>query len=269
MSELLKLSKVNKTFNTNSANENHVIKDLDLTIHEGEFVCVIGSNGSGKSTLLNLIAGTHPVTSGQIFLKGQEITQDPAYKRAGQVSRVFQDPQMGTARNLTIEENLAIAYKRGKKRGFTHAVTEDMRQIFLKELSRLNLGLEDRLTTPAANLSGGQRQVLTLMMAILEKPELLLLDEHIAALDPRTSAMVMDLTDQLISEHQLTSLMITHDMNDALSYGNRLIMLHEGRIVVDVSGDDKSKLSVEDLMELFKKSVGNQLVSDELLLNTK
>lgn len=144
-----------------------------------------------------------------------------------------------------------------------------MRQVFHRELGRMNLGLDQRLTTPAANLSGGQRQVLTLLMAILQKPELLLLDEHIAALDPRTSAMVMDLTDQLISEHQLTSLMITHDMNDALSYGNRLIMLHEGRIVVDVSGDDKSKLSVEDLMELFKKSVGDQLVSDELLLNTK
>lgn len=267
MSELLKLKQVNKVFNRNSANENYVIKDFNLTIHEGEFVCVIGSNGAGKSTLLNLIAGTHPVTSGQIFLKGKEITQDPAFKRAGQVSRVFQDPQMGTARNLTIEENLAIAYKRGKKRSFNLAVTEDMRQVFHRELSRLNLGLDQRLTTPAANLSGGQRQVLTLLMAILEKPELLLLDEHIAALDPRTSAMVMDLTDQLISEHQLTSLMITHDMNDALSYGNRLIMLHEGRIVVDVSGYDKSKLSVEDLMELFKKSVGNQLVSDELLLN--
>ncbi|AEA01463.1 MULTISPECIES: ABC transporter ATP-binding protein [Aerococcus] len=268
MSELLKLKQVNKVFNMNSANENHVLKNFNLRIHEGDFICVIGSNGAGKSTLLNLIAGTIPVTSGKIYLKGKNITQKPAPERAKHISRVFQDPQMGTARNLTIEENLAIAYKRGNRRSFNRAVTDDMRKIFHKKLGRLNLGLDQRLTTPASNLSGGQRQVLTLLMAILEKPELLLLDEHIAALDPRTSAMVMELTDQLITENSLTSLMITHDMNDALSYGNRLIMLHAGRIVVDVSGEDKRKLNVEDLMELFKQSVGSQLVSDELLLQT-
>ena len=266
MTNLLELDQINKVFNPGSINENHVTKDLSLAIHDHDFISVIGSNGAGKSTLLNLIAGTIPVSSGRIRLRGEDITDRPAYKRAAGISRVFQDPQMGTARNLTIEENLAIAYKRGKRRGFGRSVTEDMRQLFRDQLSRVDLGLEDRLNTAASNLSGGQRQVLTLIMAILETPELLLLDEHTAALDPRTSEMVMDLTQRLIEENHLTSLMITHDMNDALAYGNRLIMLHDGRIVVDVKGEDKAKLSVEDLMELFKENVGNQLRDDDLLL---
>ncbi|AMB99491.1 ABC transporter ATP-binding protein [Aerococcus urinaehominis] len=266
MTEILQLEKVNKIFNTGTVNENHVTKDFDLTLRSGDFVSVIGSNGAGKSTLLNLIAGTQQPTSGSIKLNGKEIANVPAYKRAKYIARVFQDPQMGTARNLTIEENLAVAYKRGHSRGFSLGVTDQMRQIFKDHLKEVDLGLEDRLTTDAGALSGGQRQVLTLLMAVLQTPDILLLDEHTAALDPRTADMVMNLTEKLVNENHITSLMITHDMSDAIRYGNRLIMLHEGKIAVDVAGQEKADLTVDDLMNLFQASVGASLTNDEILL---
>ncbi|MCY3030534.1 ABC transporter ATP-binding protein [Aerococcus sp. Group 1] len=266
MNELVQLKNLNKVFQTQSSKPHQVIKNLNFSIKDNDFISVIGSNGAGKSTMMNLIAGTIPLSSGQIYLEDREISALPAYKRAKMISRVFQDPQMGTAKSLSVEENLAIAYKRGHKRSFQISITKDMREEFRARLSTLAMGLENRMQERVSYLSGGQRQVLTLLMAVLQTPKLLLLDEHTAALDPRTSAMVMSLTQDLVSEYQLTTLMITHDMNDALAYGNRLIMLHDGQVVVDISGEEKENCSIDDLLQLFHHNVGESLNNDELLL---
>ena len=266
MATLLKIEDIHKTFEAGTVNENHVLKGLDLTVEEGDFISVIGGNGAGKSTLMNILAGGLQVDQGDILLEGQSIKQTSVRKRAKDIARVFQDPKMGTASRLTIEENMAIAKKRGAKRGLSWGVKEKDREEFKTALRELNIGLENRLKVDTQYLSGGQRQALTLVMAALVKPKLLLLDEHTAALDPKTSEMVMELTQKIVESHDLTTLMITHDMNHAIAYGNRLIMLYQGKIVVDVKGEEKKNLTVEDLMRLFHQNSGETLVSDELVL---
>ena len=266
MATLLKIEDIHKTFEAGTVNENHVLKGLDLTVEEGDFISVIGGNGAGKSTLMNILAGGLQVDQGDILLEGQSIKQTSVRKRAKDIARVFQDPKMGTASRLTIEENMAIAKKRGARRGLSWGVKEKEREEFKTALKELNIGLENRLKVDTQYLSGGQRQALTLVMAALVKPKLLLLDEHTAALDPKTSEMVMELTQKIVESHDLTTLMITHDMNHAIAYGNRLIMLYQGKIVVDVKGEEKKNLTVEDLMRLFHQNSGETLVSDELVL---
>lgn len=266
MATLLKIEDIHKTFEAGTVNENHVLKGLDLTVEEGDFISVIGGNGAGKSTLMNILAGGLQVDQGDILLEGKSIKQTSVRKRAKEIARVFQDPKMGTASRLTIEENMAIAKKRGAKRGLSWGVKEKDREEFKTALKELNIGLENRLKVDTQYLSGGQRQALTLVMAALVKPKLLLLDEHTAALDPKTSEMVMELTQKIVESHDLTTLMITHDMNHAIAYGNRLIMLYQGKIVVDVKGEEKKNLTVEDLMRLFHQNSGETLVSDELVL---
>ena len=266
MATLLKIEDIHKTFEAGTVNENHVLKGLDLTVEEGDFISVIGGNGAGKSTLMNILAGGLQVDQGDILLEGKSIKQTSVRKRAKDIARVFQDPKMGTASRLTIEENMAIAKKRGAKRGLSWGVKEKDREEFKTALKELNIGLENRLKVDTQYLSGGQRQALTLVMAALVKPKLLLLDEHTAALDPKTSEMVMELTQKIVESHDLTTLMITHDMNHAIAYGNRLIMLYQCKIVVDVKGEEKKSLTVEDLMRLFHQNSGETLVSDELVL---
>ena len=266
MATLLKIEDIHKTFEAGTVNENHVLKGLDLTVEEGDFISVIGGNGAGKSTLMNILAGGLLVDQGDILLEGKSIKQTSVRKRAKDIARVFQDPKMGTASRLTIEENMAIAKKRGARRGLSWGVKEKDREEFKTALKELNIGLENRLKVDTQYLSGGQRQALTLVMAALVKPKLLLLDEHTAALDPKTSEMVMELTQKIVESHDLTTLMITHDMNHAIAYGNRLIMLYQGKIVVDVKGEEKKNLTVEDLMRLFHQNSGETLVSDELVL---
>ncbi len=266
MATLLKIEDIHKTFEAGTVNENHVLKGLDLTVEEGDFISVIGGNGAGKSTLMNILAGGLQVDQGDILLEGKSIKQTSVRKRAKDIARVFQDPKMGTASRLTIEENMAIAKKRGAKRGLSWGVKDKDREEFKTALKELNIGLENRLKVDTQYLSGGQRQALTLVMAALVKPKLLLLDEHTAALDPKTSEMVMELTQKIVESHDLTTLMITHDMNHAIAYGNRLIMLYQGKIVVDVKGEEKKNLTVEDLMRLFHQNSGETLVSDELVL---
>ncbi|HET0705234.1 ABC transporter ATP-binding protein [Streptococcus pneumoniae] len=278
MTSLLTLENIHKTFEAGTVNENHVLKGLDLEVEEGDFISVIGGNGAGKSTLMNILAGNLSVDEGDLLLAGKSIKNLSVRKRAKDIARVFQDPKMGTASRLTIEENMAIALRRGQKRGlgwgvkekdriqFQEALKEKDRIQFQEALKELNIGLENRLKVDTQYLSGGQRQALTLVMTDLMKPKLLLLDEHTAALDPKTSQMVMDLTQKIVEHHQWTTLMITHDMNHAIEYGNRLIMLYQGKIVVDVKGEEKKHLTVEDLMHLFQKNSGQSLVSDELVL---
>ncbi|MDS3817752.1 ATP-binding cassette domain-containing protein [Streptococcus pneumoniae] len=278
MASLLTLENIHKTFEAGTVNENHVLKGLDLEVEEGDFISVIGGNGAGKSTLMNILAGNLSVDEGDLLLAGKSIKNLSVRKRAKDIARVFQDPKMGTASSLTIEENMAIALRRGQKRGlgwgvkekdriqFQEALKEKDRIQFQEALKELNIGLENRLKVDTQYLSGGQRQALTLVMAALVKPKLLLLDEHTAALDPKTSQMVMDLTQKIVEHHQWTTLMITHDMNHAIEYGNRLIMLYQGKIVIDVKGEEKKHLTVEDLMHLFQKNSGQSLVSDELVL---
>lgn len=262
----LELKQINKTFEMGTVNENHVLKNLDFTVNKGDFITVIGGNGAGKSTLLNTIAGSFPIDSGEIQLDGQDITSLKAYARASNISRVFQDSKMGTASRLTIEENLSIALKRGQKRGLNYGIRKEQRELFQQELIQLDLGLENRLKTDAGLLSGGQRQALTLLMATIVTPKLLLLDEHTAALDPKTSEMVLDITDKIVNEKKITTLMITHSMDQALTYGNRLIMMNQGQIVVDVSGEEKEQLSVNDLLKLFKERSGTDATEDAMLL---
>ena len=266
MATLLKIEDIHKTFEAGTVNENHVLKGLDLTVEEGDFISVIGGNGAGKSTLMNILAGGLQVDQGEILLEGKSIKQTSVRKRAKDIARVFQDPKMGTASRLTIEENMAIAKKRGARRSLSWGVKEKDREEFKTALKELNIGLENRLKVDTQYLSGGQRQAFTLVMAALVKPKLLLLDEHTAALDPKTSEMVMELTQKIVESHDLTTLMITHDMNHAIAYGNRLIMLYQGKIVVDVKGEEKKNLTVEDLMRLFHQNSGETLVSDELVL---
>lgn len=264
---LLTLSNIHKTFEKGTVNENHVLRGLDLKIEQGDFISVIGGNGAGKSTLLNSIAGVVSIDEGDVLLEEKSIRKESVAQRSKDISRVFQDPRMGTASNLSIEENMAIAYLRGKKRSlFKKSVTEKDRMLFKTSLTDLGLGLENRLKTDASFLSGGQRQALTLAMATLVRPKILLLDEHTAALDPKTSDMVMQLTKKIVEEQQLTTLMITHNMEHAIEFGNRLIMLFHGKIVVDVKAEEKKNLTVAELMELFHKNGGQVLAEDALVL---
>ncbi|EMF0261558.1 ABC transporter ATP-binding protein [Enterococcus hirae] len=267
MTDVLTLQSIHHTFEKGTINENHVLKGVNLSLKQGDFVTIIGGNGAGKSTLLNSIAGSFPVDQGKILLNGKDITKKSVVARSKEISRVFQDPKLGTAVRLTVEENLALAMKRGKKRGFFRGVKPQDRSFFKEHLARLNLGLENRLTTEIGLLSGGQRQAITLLMATLQRPELILLDEHTAALDPATSKTVMELTDKLISEQHLTAFMVTHDMEDAIRYGNRLIMLHQGQIVVDIQQAEKKHLTVPQLLEMFKQNSGAALKDDQVLLS--
>ena len=263
---MLEIRNISKTFNPGTINEKKALLDLSLTLKDGDFVTVIGGNGAGKSTLLNAVAGVWPVDCGSILLDGEDITALPEHKRAKYIGRVFQDPMMGTAPNMQMEENLALALRRGQKRGLRWGVTKAERQVYREKLKTLGLGLEDRMTVKVGLLSGGQRQALTLLMASLRKPKLLLLDEHTAALDPATAAKVLELSDRIVAENQLTALMITHNMTDAIKHGNRLIMMDQGRIILDIEGEDKKHLTKKDLMDKFAQVAGYQLDSDETLL---
>lgn len=266
MTEKLAIHHLTKTFNIGSNNENHVIRDLSLTIEDGDFVSVIENNGAGKSTLMILIAGSLIPDSGDITLNGEQIQHLPVHQCAKKISLVFQDPKSGTAKNLMIEESLAIALRRGHHDGFKRAVTAKQRKQFKEVLRILDMGLENRLETPTDMLSGGQRQALTLLMATIQTPDILLLDEHTAALDPRISHQIMTITEHLVSSNHVTTLMITHNMNDGIQYGNRLIILHQGHIAVDIKGEDKQRLTVDKLMHLFQQSVSESLSNDKLLL---
>ena len=263
---MLEIKNISKTFNPGTINEKKALSDLSLTLKDGDFVTVIGGNGAGKSTLLNAVAGVWPVDCGSILLDGEDITALPEHKRAKYIGRVFQDPMMGTAPNMQMEENLALALRRGQKRGLRWGVTKAERQEYREKLKTLGLGLEDRMTVKVGLLSGGQRQALTLLMASLRKPKLLLLDEHTAALDPATAAKVLELSDQIVAENSLTALMITHNMTDAIRHGNRLIMMDQGRIILDIEGEAKKNLTKKDLMDKFAQVAGYQLDSDETLL---
>jgi putative ABC transport system ATP-binding protein len=265
---VLSIRDLHQYFEQGTINETHALQGINLTITEGEFVTIIGGNGAGKSTLLNSIAGTLPIDTGQIVLDGKDITYDSVTKRARWIARVFQDPKMGTAQRLSVAENVALAAKRGEHHSlFRFGTPRSARPRFQAALKRLNLGLEDRLDTEIGLLSGGQRQAITLLMATLQKPEMLLLDEHTAALDPKTSATVLHLTEQLVNEEDLTALMITHNMQDAIKYGNRLLMLDHGKIVVDIAGEEKKHLTVPQLLDLFNKASQEELTDDELLLS--
>ena len=264
---MLDIKDVVKTFNARTINEKVALRGVNLHLNEGDFVTMIGGNGAGKSTLLNAVAGVWPVDRGSIVVAGQDVTHLSEHRRATLLGRVFQDPMMGTAATMQIEENLALAKRRGKARSLRPGITAAEREEYKELLKGLNLGLEDRMTTKVGLLSGGQRQALTLLMATLQKPKLLLLDEHTAALDPKTAAKVLEVTERIIRQEQLTTLMITHNMRDAIVHGNRLIMLYEGRIVVDVSGEEKKRLTVEDLLGMFEKVSGEQFASDRALLS--
>lgn len=263
---MLEVKHIAKTFNPGTVNEKKAIEDLSFTLEDGDFVTVIGGNGAGKSTMLNLIAGVFPLDCGHIVLDGQEISQDPEHKRASLIGRVFQDPLMGTAADMGIEENMAMAKRRGRRRTLRWGVGESERKEYCQQLKRLGLGLEDRLGTKVGLLSGGQRQALTLLMATLQKPQLLLLDEHTAALDPLTAKKVLDLTQKLVAEQNLTTIMITHNMNDAIRIGNRLIMMSNGKIILDVRGEEKKALTVEDLHQRFKEASGEEFSDDRAVL---
>ena len=263
---MLEVHEIYKTFNAGTINEKRAMNGVTLTLNEGDFATVIGGNGAGKSTTLNLIAGVFPVDAGLIRLNGFNLTGLPEHKRARFLGRVFQDPMMGTAATMGIEENLALAYRRGKSRGLGHGITNEERALYHEKLATLGLGLEDRMTSKVGLLSGGQRQALTLLMATLRKPKLLLLDEHTAALDPKTAAKVMELTERMVTEEKLSTLMITHNMRDAIRYGNRLIMLHAGRIILDISGQEKKDLTVPELLEMFARASGDEFSGDRAIL---
>ena len=264
---MLKIENVYKTFNAGTVNEKVALQGLNLHLKEGDFVTVIGGNGAGKSTMLNAVTGVFGVESGKVLIDGVDVTHLPEYKRAKFIGRVFQDPMMGTAATMQIEENLALAARRGKPRTLRIGITKAEREEYKEKLKILDLGLEDRMTAKVGLLSGGQRQALTLLMATLQKPKLLLLDEHTAALDPKTAAKVLDATQKIVEKDHLTTLMITHNMRDAIAYGNRLIMMYNGHIVVDVSGEEKKNLTVEQLLNLFSQASGSDEVDDKLVLS--
>ncbi len=266
MATMLKLTGVKKTFNKGSVNEKPVLRGLNLELAEGDFVTVIGGNGAGKSTLLNMIAGVYPLDAGTIELDGNDVSLLSEPARAKYLGRVFQDPMRGTAADMQIAENLALAKRRGKRRGLAWGITAQEKQEYPELLGTLGLGLETRMLDKVGLLSGGQRQALTLLMATLTNPKLLLLDEHTAALDPKTAAKVLELTDHIVAERKLTTLMITHNMNDAIRLGNRLIMMHKGEVVFDVSGEEKKQLTVADLLEKFEKAAGSEFANDRMLL---
>ena len=263
---MLELRHVYKTFNPGTINAKTALSDLSLTLNEGDFVTVIGGNGAGKSTMLNAVAGVFPVDAGEILLDGEDLTKLQEHQRAKYIGRVFQDPMMGTAPNMQIEENLALAMRRGKHRGLRWGISSAERKLYREKLEALGLGLESRMTAKVGLLSGGQRQALTLLMASLQQPKLLLLDEHTAALDPATASKVLELSDRIVQEYGLTAMMITHNMSDAIKHGTRLIMMNEGHVIFDVSGEEKKKLTKHDLMEKFAEIAGAQLESDAVLL---
>ena len=264
---MLELRNITKIFNPGTVNEKVALENLNLTLEDGDFVTVIGGNGAGKSTMLNAIAGVWKPDAGSIQIDGVDVTAMPEYKRAQFLGRVFQDPMMGTAADMQLYENLALAKRRGKRRGFAWHIRRGERAEYAAMLKTLDLGLESRMTTKVGLLSGGQRQALTLLMASLKRPKLLLLDEHTAALDPKTAAKVLEITDRIVSENRMTTLMITHNMRDAIAHGNRLIMMHEGHIIVDVRGEEKKKLTVEQLLGLFTKASGNEFANDRAILS--
>ncbi len=265
--DMLEIRGLTKVFNAGTVNEKTALSSVDFSMKPGDFVTVIGGNGAGKSTLLNCVAGVFPADAGALLLDGKDVTRLPEHKRARYLGRVFQDPMMGTAADMNIEENLALAYRRGKARGLRWGVSNAERNRYKELLGMLDLGLENRLTDKVGLLSGGQRQALTLLMATLKAPKLLLLDEHTAALDPKTAAKVLNLTELLVRENNLTTLMVTHNMNDAIRLGNRLIMMNEGRIAVEISGSEKESLHRDDLIALFEKSSGSTLANDRMLLS--
>ena len=263
---MLEVKIISKTFNPGTVNEKVALNGVSLKLEDGDFVTVIGGNGAGKSTLLNAVAGVWPVDEGQILIDGSDVTKLPEHKRAAYLGRVFQDPMNGTAGTMGIDENLALAMRRGQRRTLRIGITKSEREGYKELLSTLGLGLEDRLTAKVGLLSGGQRQALTLLMATLKKPKLLLLDEHTAALDPKTAAKVLETTDMIVNRDHLTTLMITHNMRDAINHGNRLIMMMDGKIILDIKGEAKEKLTVEDLLRQFEKVSGEEFASDKALL---
>ncbi len=264
---MLKIEHLFKTFNAGTVNEKKALSDLNLHLKEGEFLTVIGGNGAGKSTLLNAVAGTYPVDGGRILIGGKDVTNLPEHKRAAFIGRVFQDPMMGTAPSMQIDENLALAARRGERRGLKWGISREEKERFHERLKELGLGLEDRMSTKVGLLSGGQRQALTLLMAALKRPELLLLDEHTAALDPATAAKVLEISDRIVTENGLTCMMITHNMKDAIKHGNRLIMMNEGRIILDIAGEEKQKLTKRELLDRFAALSGTQEETDAVLLS--
>ena len=263
---MLKLEHVYKTFNPGTINQKRALNDLCLTLAPGDFVTVIGGNGAGKSTMLNAICGVWKPDSGKVIIDGVDVTNMPEHKRAKFLGRVFQDPMMGTAADMGIEENLALAYRRGKIRGLSWGITKKERELFRDKLATLDLGLEDRMTSKVGLLSGGQRQAVTLLMASLQQPKVLLLDEHTAALDPKTAAKVLALSEEIVSAHKLTTLMVTHNMRDAIAHGNRLIMMHDGHVILDIAGTEKKNLTVEDLLAKFSEVSGQEFANDRALL---
>ena len=264
---MLELKNISKTFNPGTINEKRALQGLNLHLKPGDFVTVIGGNGAGKSTMLNAVAGVWEVDAGKILIDDIDVTHLPEYKRAQYIGRVFQDPMMGTAATMQIEENLALAARRGKPRGLRIGISKAERENYREQLKILDLGLEDRMTAKVGLLSGGQRQALTLLMATLQQPKLLLLDEHTAALDPKTAAKVLEVTQKIVEKNGLTTMMITHNMRDAIAYGNRLIMMYDGHIVVDVSGEEKKHLTMEQLLNLFSQASGSDEVDDKLVLS--
>ena len=264
---MLELHNVKKTFNKGTINEKKALQGLELTLQSEDFVTIIGGNGAGKSTMLNMIAGVYPIDEGKIILDGTDISRKPEYARAKHLGRVFQDPMTGTVADMEIIENLAIAARRGKKRGLSWGVKADERFRYRQMLAEFDLGLENRMSSKVGLLSGGQRQAITLLMATIKKPKLLLLDEHTAALDPKTAAKVLELSDKIIAENNLTALMVTHNMHDAITHGNRLIMMSDGKIILDISGEEKKNLTVEHLLEMFEKASGSKLENDRMLLS--
>ena len=265
---MLEVRDIFKTFNPGTINEKRALNGLNLHLKPGDFVTVIGGNGAGKSTMLNSVAGVFGVESGKILIDGTDVTHLPEYKRAKFIGRVFQDPMTGTAADMWIEENMALAMRRGKTRGLGWSIKASDRKLYREMLKKLDLGLEDRLSTKVGLLSGGQRQAITLLMASMNKPKLLLLDEHTAALDPKTAAKVLEITEEIVKENKLTTIMITHNMKDAIRLGNRLIMMNAGKIIYDISGQEKQNLQVSDLMELFAKASDGEFANDRMLLGS-
>ncbi len=263
---MLEIKNIHKTFNKGTINEKPALRGVDITLESGDFVTIIGGNGAGKSTTLNAVAGVWPVDEGRIVVDGENITGYPEHRRAKFLGRVFQDPMTGTAASMEIEENLALAARRGQRRGLRWGITSSEKERYHEMLKELDLGLEDRMTTKVGLLSGGQRQALTLLMASLKKPKLLLLDEHTAALDPKTAAKVLALTERIVTEQQLTAMMVTHNMKDAIRMGNRLVMMHEGKIIYDVKGEEKKNLKVSDLLEKFDQASGGEFANDRMML---
>lgn len=267
MGYMLEIQNIHKTFNPGTINEKVALNGVNLNLNPGDFLTIIGGNGAGKSTTLNAIAGTWPVDDGKIIVDGVDITRLSEHKRAAYLGRVFQDPMTGTAATMSIQENMAIAARRGERRGLGWGITKKEREHYKELLKELGLGLEDRLTTKVGLLSGGQRQAITLLMASLKKPKLLLLDEHTAALDPKTAAKVLEISDKIIQENQLTAMMVTHNMKDAIAHGNRLIMMHEGHIIYDVAGEEKKNLKVSDLLKKFEEASGGEFANDRMILS--